>query len=275
MSAWLDDSWLQFDAIVPAAGKSARCLMERNAQINGPAKLALLPDGPRPHIRAELPIDDEIDSPLRIPEVCAAFAHAKALLSRDRSNQHAPVTSPSEGLAHDMAEICRESGWDSQQRSPDELCVDLEIPDGFIQAMITSTDSGQVRLSAGIVDQEFTSDVGCEALAVMLARACGCFRMIRAVLEADPEHVSARFELLFGSVPAAHEVSEALSAMSVAARLCAEEARTLVRDEVVSRAYLVRHGYAPRPHRERRKHRPTGAQAPTAMDQLALNARST
>ena len=273
--AWLDRPWLQFDSTPAAARKPARWMVEKNTRIRGAAKFALMPGDQRLHIRAELPLADEIDLPAGIVEVCASLADANSLLGRTRPQKHPVTAESSEGLAQNVADICRESGWDFQERSSTELSIDLEIPADFSQALLEPTDSGHVRLSAEVVDQESTSDVCCEALAVILARACGAFRMMRAVLKADPERLSARLELVWVSLPTPYAVSEALAALSVAIRLCGAEARALARDEVVARAYLARPETGLVPHRGRTENHRSGTQVPTTMGQVALNARAT
>jgi hypothetical protein len=275
MCAWLDGSWLRFDSTPSAAGKSARWMMERNAGLGGLAKFSLVPDDPRCHLRAELPLDEEIVAAARIAEVCAAFADASKLLDRRRPGRRAAQAESGQCPAQNFAEICRESGWDCQERSSGELSIELEIPDGFNQATLAPTDTGHLRLFAQIVDEDSASEVSRAALAAMLARACGSFRMIRAAMAADSERAEARMELLWVTPPTPYELSEGLCALSVAVRLCGEEARVLARDEAVARAYLVRREVAPEPHRERRTRRGEGTPVPPAMKEVALNARPT
>jgi hypothetical protein len=272
MRAWIDGSWLQFDSSPDAAAHSACWVVEKNAEINGPAKLALLRGDPRCHIRAELPLDDEIDSQAGIAEVCAAFVDAREILAGSRPRRRRPKAQAEQPARRSLAETCRESGWGFEQRSATELAIELEIPDGFTQATLVTSDSGYARLSAEIVGRDSPGDAARAALATMLARACASFRMIRAALEPDPLRLLARLELVGGLVLAPHELSEALASLSVAVRLCAEEARVLARDEVVSRAYLARHADGVELSGRRRGKRQPGTQVPTAVGKVALNA---
>ena len=79
--------------------------------------------------------------------------------------------------------------------TPDEKHYRVTV-EGFNQATLVTADPGRVRLSAPIVERDSPSDVERAALAGMLARACGSFRMVRAALEPDPQRLAARLEVV-------------------------------------------------------------------------------
>jgi len=96
-----------------------------------------------------------------------------------------------------------------------------------------------------------------EAVAIFLLRCCGWLRMARGVGDPASERLAPRFEVALAADPSPNELSEALSALSVAVRFGAEEVRVLARSKELARRYLAyqpqgAHCAPPAPKRTRR-----------------------
>ena len=70
--------------------------------------------------------------------------------------------------------------------------------------------------------------------------------MARPVVVQSADGPVVRFEVKFASPPTATELTHALSALSVAVRLCGREIQVLRQDEMIAKEYLalwrLRHG---------------------------------
>jgi hypothetical protein len=64
-------------------------------------------------------------------------------------------------------------------------------------------------------------------------------RLARATAEERAGRTAVRFEVVFVSPPCAAEMAHALSALSVACRLCGREAKVLQQDEGAAEEYLA------------------------------------
>jgi hypothetical protein len=145
----------------------------------------------------------------------------------------------------DLAGLCREAGWPFEERSDGALAVDLGVQGVYLPALVESR-SDRVAVEAELVRLPEAGGPCRAALAALLLRVNGVFRMTRAVLS-EPEPL-AMLEVWLPRAAGAPELGEALAALAVAARRSALEARLLVADEGVARAYLEcseRSGMAP------------------------------
>jgi len=140
--------------------------------------------------------------------------------------------------ALDLAALCAAARWPFNAREDGMLAVSLEVTGGFQQATVVVDAADGVVVRTPILDGEVPSAAACrDALGLLLLRACGVFRMVRAVVDAASGAV--RFEVVLGAQPTADELARALSALSVAWRLAAREARVLATDADVAQAYLA------------------------------------
>jgi len=248
IAAEVAGGWLLLDAALESVALSHERLVEANAQLAGGAKFALVPEDERVHVCAELPLGVGSDLAGRLLEASRGCGQAAALVRGGR----APGDGPSEGCGKPSGEpsaapaadgeldrLCEEAGWVFTRRSPGCLAVDLEETAGFSQAQLVRRADGSVALTADVDDCPPATGSCEEALAIFLLRCCGWLRMARAVGEPASERAAPRFEVVLAADPSPNELSEALSALSVAVRFCAQELRVLARNEDLARRYLA------------------------------------
>ncbi len=230
------DGWILFDA--PVAGRpraTDACdwpLLERNARLTGGVKFARVPAATGLRLRAELPLETEGDLEARVAAVLAGYTAAKR-----RSRGIDPPAPPTCDVEPDLAALCREAGWAFAERSAGALAVDLEVPGG-IHAARVACRAGEIALTVELFSAAELSPLQRAAVARLLLRAGGAFRMVRGA--AGPEPGSARLETTVPADATAQELGEALGALAVATRGCAREAALLAADEAVGQAYLAR-----------------------------------
>ena len=99
-----------------------------------------------------------------------------------------------------------------------------------------------VLVSVEVTRCETFSQPSRQALGVLLLTACGLVRFARAAVEEKGGQALARFEVRFSTAPSALELTHALAALSVACRLCAQEAKAL-QDEEIAGKYLAIRGW--------------------------------
>ncbi len=213
--------WLTFDGPLYDGVPSARALLERNAMLDGGARIVLAPVDPTPRVRADVPLDDDVDLARRVVDACAGIERARTGAvggGRDVS----PDT---------LALRCGATGWRIAEREPGLVAVDLDVPGAFQQATI-AVRNGATIVEAGVAEGEPASDVCRRALAMLLLRVAGTVRMVRPT-------GAARFEVGFDGDACATELAHAFAALSVACRLSCREASVLQHDEHIARAYLA------------------------------------
>jgi hypothetical protein len=262
-TAVIDDGWLLLDGPLPESrdmDHDSRFwqLLQWNATLPGGAKFAVLAAGPEVHVRAELPLDDDVNLPRRVVQVCAGLNTAAARLAH-REALGSPL-SPREGhgegaqwiggknsgppnphpagyeFVPDLAEQCRASGWTLAERAGG-LVVELDDPGSFRQAIVEAKAGHGTAVRVDVATNSEAPATPCrEALALLLLRTSGIVRMVRATGQRDGS--AARVEVLFTDPPCASELAHAFSALSVACRIAGREAAVLQHDERVASEYL-------------------------------------
>jgi hypothetical protein len=253
-------------------------LLHANSRLAGAVKFAVPPGDRGEHelfARAELPIDDATNLSGRIGAACAGFKAAAAAHTSLLSARGLLTTGPEPGaMAHGRAEgieriveaqsggdgghaaegpqessvssflsrLCSDAGWEFTERSGGALVIGLDVPAGFHQATLQGSASGAVVLAAELHSVHPTPSPCQYALGVLLLRANGALRMARAAVGRSDAPAAARFEVVFGDPPCSRELAHGLSALSIACRLYAEEARLLQQDERIAQEYLRRWG---------------------------------
>lgn len=256
VGAHVADNWLLLDApfearlapLIQGAAATdldlslrASDLLRRNATLAGGVKFAVLSQAPRTRLRAEVPLDEEVDVGRRVRQACAGF---KAAASAPAA--HHPVSSAHAaddgGSAVDLRCLCSATQWSFIERDAMTVAVDLEVPGGFRQAMVEAAESGGVVASVDIATCTALASPPCQAAwGLLLLRACGVVRMVRAAAHAgDGGAPRSRFEVVFADVPAPAELAHALATLSVACRLVDREAGVLAHDAAVATEYLRR-----------------------------------
>lgn len=253
-TAQIDDGWVSVDASQGlssmAQAASAWALLQWNGALAGGAKFALHPKQPGPRLRADLPLDEDINLTRRLSQACAGLRAARTLHSAGGNGREAASPTdilisddPGETAPADLPALCRQTQWDFIEREPGRLVVDLDVSGRFQQAIIETGTDRRVVASVPIIDAaraggETPSPTRRQALSLLLLRTCGIVRMVRAAAQMGDGATAARFEVAFGDTPCAAELTHGLAALSVACRLASREAAVLERDEAMARAYV-------------------------------------
>jgi len=231
--AELGDGWLTLIAPWPEQLTPDRAwpLVCRNARLAGQAKYALLED--RLECRAEIPLVAGADWAGRLRQSYAGFVQAFAVADG------APAAPGEPGAAAEpaqLADLLEQAGWPALLRDPQRAAVELETGSGlYHQALVEQTPGGW-RLTADLVSWREAAEESRRALAVLMLRACGAVRLIRAAAR-EEFPLRAWLEVCYPSAPRPAELHHALAALSVACRLCAQEAAAL-EDPALAQAYL-------------------------------------
>jgi len=142
-----------------------------------------------------------------------------------------------------LRDLCVGAGWECTEQAGGRLVVQLDVPGAFHQAMVHQGAGGRVVLAAALPPCDGKTPQTClHAVGLLLLRACGVIRMARAAAQVLEARADPRFEVVFDTAPCAPELAHALCALSVACRLCAEEAEVLQSDERIAREYVARWG---------------------------------
>jgi hypothetical protein len=237
-----DEGWLLFGARVPetfpANGES---LLRWSAELPGGCKFVRAAPRAPIWVRAEVPL--AVESEERIASVRVGFAAAAFRLGASTAPRECEASArPAAGVPPDLAGLCREAGWPFEKRSEGSLVVDLGVQNTYLPALVEARAD---RIAAEIELVRLPEAEGpCRtALAGLLLRANGVFRMTRAVVR-EPEP-RALLEVCLPRCAGVEEIGEALAALAVAARRSALEARLLAADERLARAYLDCSGMGP------------------------------
>jgi hypothetical protein len=248
LSARIDDGWLMLDA--PVRDRVTRDemwdLVRLNATLQGLSKFVLMPDNRSIHLRAELPLmedlceddyDYEVDSVAeRLQEACAGLKAAFGRLGSE------PIRLADSGRAdetrlQELKRLCADAGWPFTERSEGMLAVELDTPEGFYQALVEQQHAG-ARVSTEITRCASLGETSRQALSALLLKCGALVRLARPSIEETDNSVAARFEVSFGGMPTAIEVRSALSSLSVACAICSREARVLG-DPSIAKQYLA------------------------------------
>jgi hypothetical protein len=246
-TARVREHWLHLDAPLKmdaSQGRDAWQLLELNRDLGGLSKLALLHGQSALRVRAEIPLDEDVDLQTRLREACAGMKAASGRLHGERKEELARVDSLTASAELDatggswLRQRCEESGWKFTERTPAKLAVDLEVGSGFYQAIVEEKAGGAVSIAVELTSDAAFGEHSKRAIGWLLLRASAEVRLARAVIEETSEAASASFEALFQTRPCAAELGHALSALAVACGLCGQEA-VMMRDEVVAKNYLA------------------------------------
>jgi hypothetical protein len=224
----------------PTADQYWRAL-EWNHSFDTGAKLVLEPDGLTLGLRAELPLDDDVDP---VPSVRRAFDGLVGAIQLTRqlfAGQPAPSALNSlAGEAHDrcdLTSLCAGSDWSSHARA-NGFAMTLETPAGFHQAFVEQDARWGVVARVELLAVGETTDSGRRATGRFLLEASRLIRFARAIRWSLPDGKQGLgFEVLLGWAVTPRQFSSALAALSVACRMCAREIGSLG-DERIARAYL-------------------------------------
>jgi hypothetical protein len=246
VAAHADDRWLHLRAQLEsdaAARVDAWKLLHLNHQL-GSGSFALARGEQTPHLRAEIALDEEVNLTLRLQEACAGLKAGVESLYTEKTKEHVKLN---RGVSADetarqanseLLRLCEESGWPFDEKTATKFVFELEAGDGFYQAAVEEQGEGSVVVAVELARDEPFSEWSRRAVGLMLLRACGVVRFARAAVKERSERATALFEVVFPSLPGVVELNHALSALSVACRLCGREVRAM-QDERIARNYLA------------------------------------
>ena len=249
----LANDWLLFDA--PVSDRITRedlwRVLNLNSSFSGFCKLILTPRR-SVHLRAEVPLSDQdsgfdeqdtIESNLEasLGRTCSSLKTAFGIF-QGAAPEPAAQTGPGEDRVEELRRVCAELEWPFIERSAGKLMFQLEDQNGFHQAVVEQQHSG-ARLSVEILRFDDLKPLSRQALGALLLITGAHVRMARSSVD---EHSTGRFEVSFAALPAVNELKHALSSLSVACAMCAEEA-LILRDENIAQQYLAYTGLSESP----------------------------
>jgi hypothetical protein len=244
VTAKIDNDWLVFEAEWASHAPPPEFFWDalvRNASLGGLAKLVLTRDG-SPRLRAEIPESESLDLSTRVRETCGGL-QAGWTHKADHASTDLPRVSEAESI--DLKGLCTEAGWLYAERGGRKLAVELEVPGGFCQALLSPAENG-IRISCEVATIDAITEECRQAIAGFLLAASGLVRMGRASVITNGTSAVAQFEVVFGSAPSPLEISNALESLSVSCSLCGEEIKTLKVPAIAER-YLALRGWAATP----------------------------
>jgi hypothetical protein len=216
-------------------------LLVWNATLPGLVKFVLTTEG-SVRLRADLPLHEGIDIAARIREASAGFVFA---WPGEPTDPAAPSGTDSPGTADvepiNLKQICSEAGWPFVERASGKLAVELEVVNGFYQALMVPTARG-VQIGCDLATCDAAPPVCRQAIGGLLLAASGAVRLVRAAIAPGEVPPMARFEVVFAGAPCPSELASALESLSVACSHCGEEINML-QDHAVAQRYLELRGW--------------------------------
>jgi len=254
VSAACDDDWLLLAARPQGRKDGGRKdaadltgLLAWNARLPGGGRWAVAPGERAAHLRADIRLSSAIGLAGLVRDACDTFlAAARMAEGEDVPQENSADGATVQGNRHvgtaDFGRLCSAAGWENRERSGGAVAVSLEAPAGFYQAIVEERSPGMVAASVAMATREGLPVRCRQARALLLLQATAVVRMVRAAAEAGDGRTAERLEVAFMGIPAPAELQDALAALSVACRLCGEEARAL-EDEALAVEYLRIQGW--------------------------------
>ena len=242
----VDDTFLLFDAPAPVT-----CELEKtphwlrwNAALAGNAKIALVPNPWQVKLRAEIPMDDEVNPSARIAETLHGLHDACQLLKENPSSASNPrQTGPVMALddtpiaSRNLPALLRDTGWSFQERTPGVAVVELAMRGRCCRVLLEENTLG-VRAAVELLRAAPLTKPSEIALAALLLGASGALRFARPYATKAEEQFTCGFEVRFAGETTASELEHALEALAVACGVCHEEVNSLL-DNSVAESYLA------------------------------------
>jgi len=260
----MEQDWLLFNVAPGDPDRQPRPSTERlgellqaNARLPGGVKFALDAVPPRVLLAAEIPLHEQVDVDGQVSDVRAGLRQGVIEFTRQQGHDTAepkpPKTAPAdENLQaeappqheHALVDLCREAGWPCTERAGGHVAVTLDAGRAFTQAIVEPAGQASYRAWVELGANPSPSDTTSHAVNWLLLLACRVVRMARAVaVPAADGRVAYGWEVVLGRSPAAGELHDAFSALSVACRLTRREIHAL-QEESVAQKYLAARGWS-------------------------------
>ena len=241
----LEDDWLllsrPLNRMVPRRRRLE--LSRRHASLDGLAKFACLP-GRRVEVRAEFPLDAELDLEQQIDAAVCGFDRARAALRRAVPEPGPASTSPPAaepaGSGVDLAALCADIGVTVTRRDDGALSVELPAAGGvcgYARLESPSGARGGFRAGLDLGQCDRLGPESQEALGVLLLSVSATVRLARAVARASVDGTMTGVEVYWPTAAHAHALEHALGALATAGRYFGREINAIC-DRSVARAYL-------------------------------------
>ena len=241
IAAALKEGFLELSCFPSTTRRSAddleRALMG-NRKLTGGVRVALNGCSNGLHLRTDIVVLEEKQLLERLDSALHGFRDGNCLLKPSSSRNDAPVAQAS-FCDVSLGDVLRESSWLCTERSQNDFSVVLAAE---------SAPPASIRIAAGnlvvnveLVRCDATARVIRHAMSVFLLTTSSAIRLAGAyAVEAD-EHVSFGLQVILPALPAAEEIEHAISALSVAYRMCVRETNVLLNDGA-ARYYLTARG---------------------------------
>ncbi len=244
-TARVESGWLTVD-FAPAGRPPADpwAMLLANAEAPAGVKLTMDEGCGTSHLIGELSLafDESCELDRRVGELLGGVGGVKDLLTVSKGGKRpaaheggAPreVSAPPDAPA---AELCREADWPFTERSEGCVAVALEVQRQPFQAVVKPGSNGGLVASVTLAGGREPPRVSHRrALALLLLSASRSVRLARAaaVEEADGRF-EARLEAALRLGAGAGDLTDALSALSVACRWCGPEAELVHENSLIA-----------------------------------------
>ncbi len=249
-TACVESGWLTVD-FAPAGRPPADpwAMLLANAEAPAGVKLTMDEGCGTSHLLGELSLalDERCELDRRVGELLGGVGGVggvKDLLTASKGGKRSAAHEG--GASCDVAsappaELCREADWPFTERSEGCVAVALEMQRQPFQAVVQLRPNGGLIASVTLAGgQEPPGDLHRRALALLLLSASRSVRLARAaaVEEADGRF-EARLEAALRPGAGAGDLTDALSALSVACRWCGPEAELVHENSLIAETYLL------------------------------------
>jgi hypothetical protein len=209
--------------------------LRANANLRGGVRLALDLSSRNLHLRADLPVVDELQLAGALESTASGF-HGGVMAIAALDTEPEPAPSDASGWhANKLAEVMRDVNWPHSPRSAHEFSAELDV-ESAPPATLRFRD-GRLEAEVDLVRSNAVSGAVGQALAVFLLTANSHLCFCRACSEPAQDQEIYRLQSCLSATPAPEEVENALAALSVAYRLCARETNVLL-NEGAAETYL-------------------------------------
>ena len=228
------------DKAAPDAETLGR-MLKRNSDLPDGIKIVLTPLYDLA-LRVDVPMGRNGNLRRQVSRACVGLKNScsRILVGEDRSGEKMAQADldmpPGRGLSPDLQSFLREEKWEfTEKEDGARMAVNLDVP-GFQQAFINQVAPGAIRVATTLGTWDRSMPAACRhALAFLLLRTAGIVRMVRSTFLEQEKRTTLGFEIVVPVNDSTKEALEhALTALSVACRLCLKEAKALGKEHVAS-----------------------------------------